>query len=772
MKKQLVYLYLLISITQSIKAQDPTTNLNKYWHYRYRLINYFMEIGMGKFDVDYPAEGQSIPAMVRNFSSGADECGSGCANGWRIYWYDQGRCLGYYIGTLATEYYLLNEYNLKNPNNIQNTNETVMELFYALHAVFRLDSIGLVTWVNWGNAIHNDIISIGNSTPVFPGAGYMMQDDIPNDFYNDVHPNPPTAITDATYGHYCQSGSGVVGPVSEVVSSYSADAATSQDNYYALLMGLELCVELLPNDINTFYYPDGTQVNFVNQLGYPDLRHMAQQLGTQIIQYIFNCGLVLDYPDGNGIGGACGSGYCEPMEEINSAFFSATNSPNCTYIDRSLCDGFGGWRDASDLCLIADLGCPPPAMNIEMPCELAAMSNDGAGNGTGNPGVNELIESLGNYPTHIGCLLCSNVTYANNYGEDLLFQAVNQVLYPTNNNFGASYLNLCNMLDIINSAPWEGPYSHESQDQNMYPFDYGCCGWGSPNRFIYPPATQSQGGWSAGNYNGLDYMLFYNLYCIMAEWQNSYLSAVTVPSCNSYSCLSSYPGAANCSFGSPIVGSNTPSTAYNYINPYCTPIYVNQLAVASNGGFIIQGGTNSFIDLVPESGYTLTVNPGGYFDASCNQTCCEIPPSSYVYEPDNGSTNGDDMGPVKNTDTLTNSLIGFSNTSNRSQIPRIDTINYQMSSEFASKPNYDAIIAYPNPFQSQTTIEFAVGETTPVSISIYDINNNKIRDAFIGTVYTQGEYAQLFNGSDLTAGTYLFVMTTQNDKKTLKIIKK
>jgi len=223
MKKQFVTIFLIVSNIlwiKDIKSQCSNYNtfnaMDTYWHYRYRLINYFMQVGEGTWDENIPQGGfgQSIPAYTRNFPNDNNECSSNppysCANGNQIWWSDVGRNLGYYIGTLASEYYLLY-------NNGQNTNQTVMELYYAIHAAFRLDSIGLIMWVRMGNTIDPSIIpNVQEANPIinFPGYGYMAQDDVPIDFYNNV--GTVTALSN--YGGYCQTGSGIVGPVNFVNS--------------------------------------------------------------------------------------------------------------------------------------------------------------------------------------------------------------------------------------------------------------------------------------------------------------------------------------------------------------------------------------------------------------------------------------------------------------------------------------------------------------------------------------------------------------------------
>lgn len=78
---------------------------------------------------------------------------------------------------------------------------------------------------------------------------------------------------------------------------------------------------------------------------------------------------------------------------------------------------------------------------------------------------------------------------------------------------------------------------------------------------------------------------------------------------------------------------------------------------------------------------------------------------------------------------------------------------------------------YPNPFSNSTTFEFAVKETTPVTISIFDVSGEKVADVFVNQTYKRGNYTQNFNGSSLGAGTYLAVLTTKDDRKSVKIVK-
>ena len=52
--KKLILFLLIVFARSYMQGQDELTNLQKYWHYRYRLVNYFMVVGEGS--------GMSLPA--------------------------------------------------------------------------------------------------------------------------------------------------------------------------------------------------------------------------------------------------------------------------------------------------------------------------------------------------------------------------------------------------------------------------------------------------------------------------------------------------------------------------------------------------------------------------------------------------------------------------------------------------------------------------------------------------------------------------------------
>lgn len=114
----------------SFLAAQTTTDAelqNKYWFYRHRLRTEFMKVGK--------TEGHSIPASTINL---AHTCGGVPG---KISWGDATIDLGEYIAILAMEYKMLKDAN-------QDFTATANELYFALHAVERLDDFAEVFFKN------------------------------------------------------------------------------------------------------------------------------------------------------------------------------------------------------------------------------------------------------------------------------------------------------------------------------------------------------------------------------------------------------------------------------------------------------------------------------------------------------------------------------------------------------------------------------------------------------------------------------------------------
>jgi hypothetical protein len=780
--KKSIFIFLLISLlTGSIatigKCQATQADLNRYWNYRMRLVNSFMTIGMGT--ASSSNFGESIPADVRNGGSNG-----GPSN--ILYHGDDGRTIGYYIGTLATEWKLLK-------NNHQSTDETVMELFYALHAIFRCDSEAIHIWNHLGLSYSNPAI-VGADPVTFPGSGFMMPNDIglinlPADAATPIN-NPQNLVTykDVNNVVVALVGTGQVGPVTlieggdgAVVTAVSGDPFTSFytsiDNYIGILIGLSLAVKELDPGITSFTAPNGNTCNFGSYYG--DLQSMAEQLGHSILYYIMiSSDFELKFPDGtltpNDAGDA--SQFEKPLELIADDFFGFSNATSLT----GPTPGFPlpDWSDYS-LCSQLDLKCNPPQIqNIEMGCEMAAASNDG---GYYSNAVS-MISALGNYGSNPGCGILCQLLPANNYGWDLFYGAVLEVLHP-----GSNLVAPCDMTSIISGAPDGGPFCHVPGS------DYAPNGWASDKRFAQQPPMQTDGtGAFEGNYNGLDYMLFFNLYNLVSQQYqanlqnqpvlvndngnnfvgtlNSPLSWQNPPDLYPFTLTIITPAHAHSDetqFETPEGYIGSP---YDIISYDCAPIIVQKLNIQKNvevtyggggripftnsivsGSLDIQGGQNSYIDLNPTQGNIIIEN-GTDFDAACTRSCCIASPFYYTYDFNNAS-------------------ITFDRKINPNQDSNNFPPPYVRSNAFDTINAHDGIINYPNPFRKETTFDFTLRKNGIVSIYLTDMGGKTLANLIDNIPFEKGSHVINFDGSALASGSYVAVLVTKDSRKTINILK-
>jgi hypothetical protein len=231
-------------------AQTQTDNDNhrKYWYYRSRLVNDFVKVGLG--------DGESMPFNQRGAAE-TESTGFADPNQNKLKLGDGASTLGYYIALLATEYHLL-------AANNANTAKVKHELFCTLNAINRLDykAEGVYTW---GTERLN---------------GFFVRDDA------------AASLLTANFDHfnYYQSRgfmSKMQHPVTHVASDWEEakangkDIAMSQDQVYDLLFGLAFVSKLVPpteTDNNaTFPYEPTVQTSLAQE---------SRTIASRIINFI------------------------------------------------------------------------------------------------------------------------------------------------------------------------------------------------------------------------------------------------------------------------------------------------------------------------------------------------------------------------------------------------------------------------------------------------------------------------------------------------------
>lgn len=193
-------LLLFLGVVYLLPAQNLEQNLAKYWQYRHKLVTQYMLVGDG--------QGYSLPASYIN--PGVE----------RMKWSDNTIWLGWYLGTLATEYELLHNARYQGyagADSVSRRQENLNELYYALKALIRLDSTAETSFT-W-----NPSCGVPNNR-----NGFFIRDDVPSDFTDSF---PGYNFVDADF----------------VELNYANEM--SQDQVYHVLLGLSLIKKFVPNTV-------------------------------------------------------------------------------------------------------------------------------------------------------------------------------------------------------------------------------------------------------------------------------------------------------------------------------------------------------------------------------------------------------------------------------------------------------------------------------------------------------------------------------------------
>lgn len=233
-----IFLALFLSMDFiSLNAQNPDViNLQKYWMARHRQKQHYLVVG--------DKAGHSIPAGFYNKKDSMSHYGDGTIR------------LGWYISILATEFKLLELYG-------QDVTSTAEELYYALKAIERLDSVSGIMWSHYNfpnGVLPKDIEDFGPNLSnfnllnpaVFDSATYRW---VPASTYNPSNDNTKDGffVRDDVPIYMKHQLTGVKLIASSHAESYAQNNhryyfanEMSQDQLVFLLMGLKLVDELIP----------------------------------------------------------------------------------------------------------------------------------------------------------------------------------------------------------------------------------------------------------------------------------------------------------------------------------------------------------------------------------------------------------------------------------------------------------------------------------------------------------------------------------------------
>jgi len=554
MIKKIILIILFCVIQLVGYAQNIEQNQTKYWYYRNRLINNFLKVGAD--------QGCSLPSDARGHESYSS-----------LKWGD-GPDWGWYVGVLATEYKLLIDNN-------QDASETIKELYYALEAFNRLDYTAETYFKdvngNYGQPSLN---------------GFYIREDVPPNFIDPLDPQ-------SNYKHFnselvpsdCNKDNSIYCRVDNVRNSLSPmydPYEESLDNMIHFIMGLSLVNRCVGSGI---VYNDGTGVkSFID--GETDMLIEAHKIVDRMVSWaqvhswrIKNPVTQKWVPAKDG-GEAWGFSFGFAM-----AACKATNPPTL---------GNGGCPKYQD-AITAAAYVPWQAFQASFIFPFFF-------NNSYSDHLLGLLAALGNSWYFNGIAALPNTT---NIRLSAYYQIrdreylplLRQVLHGGGNGLPDNKYEY-----LINVAPCEGPNNNDGE--------YSSFEWSTQHRFRNPEKRGILEPDPKGEYNGLDYMLLFNLYSIAK-------SGTKQPYINSYTngvdrhVAINFP--INLPFGSTVLGS--------HLRPGMIGAFNNITAINSilaNGDITYRAGRE--IALLP--GFSVGV--GADFGAFIEPFHCEAGGYSYM----------------------------------------------------------------------------------------------------------------------------------------------
>ena len=94
----------------------------------------------------------------------------------------------------------------------------------------------------------------------------------------------------------------------------------------------------------------------------------------------------------------------------------------------------------------------------------------------------------------------------------------------------------------------------------------------------------------------------------------------------------------------------------------------------------------------------------------------------------------------------------------------------ELTAEMTGVPEECAFCsAYPNPFNPETNLTFNLPASGKISLKVFDIQGREVA-VLVDGWYPSGIYEVPFNGSQLSSGTYIAFLTTDNVKQSVKLL--
>jgi hypothetical protein len=542
---------------QNINLGDNNDdNMKKYWFYRTKLVNDFMLVGTGQ-------------GMSESFNQRASTSHTNPLTGNTLNVGDEISTLGYYIGVLATEYRLL-------VNNHQDDTKVVHELFCALNAVNRLDYTCESTLGTCPGGSLDGFLMRDDIDPYFvrdnynhfnyfhPDGGYI--DTASRHFFPNKNGND-----DRGFASVVQEGIYAVG---SSLTSYLGNPTNkellcfSQDHAASLLMGLGLVHSLVdPGAIdgsNNF-----AQYEVISQNSNGSLKKEAENITERVVGQLKLHNWHLQIPctgiDVNINNGGDVGPYSYPFAEAGCIISGQGTSMNsCTSC--TMPKACGNYHDAITLSSNA-LYWQPQAIvqstsknNGPIQAQLSAACNCIYSTLAGTV-ITQIVKVLEKVWKWLAFFVGYILEFVETVFETIIPQQINNITNDgmmTNVKFydyeyapfirrlihgggaglvppeavrfygatGDDYI-----TTLLNNAPCSGPWNSGANGASTV---NGNCDWTTSSRIDHPEQITCanygplqynlQAAAFTGEYNGIDYMLYYNVWQL---YHNIYISPGT-----------------------------------------------------------------------------------------------------------------------------------------------------------------------------------------------------------------------------------------------------
>ena len=469
MKTRPLIFYILL-LTNSILpcvliAQTEQENRDKYWHYRQRFNQYFMYVG--------DKSGESLVVCNRNRNMTT-----------RLCFGQHGIHFGYYLGMLATEYQLL----LRNHEQ-QTADSTLEELRYALLAYSEQMDKCEYYW---------------DKEPCLDG--FFVRENIPLDYLDTNTVSGRNHFnhlnTDLTKFHIFNSDSGKMGGLENGQPAFvnglfdvsQRKEPMSQDEAYGVMMGLALVAKCVPP---------------LEQ----EAKHLFELITLHIIgknecQNCHSNGYEIRKPD------------CSSISESSggvTAFFGYGIAAAAAKVTGKDIHYFYNTFDKEKF-----------AYTVKEYFQTGKMKSTIGGNnmymlwkicGNGIPGSQEwnrsMVSTLGaigdSWGKRTDKSLAKNCHWTKGskpHDWRTFYLSLWRFLHDKEPNTEEKQM----IRHELDSAPYHGPYNFKSE---AHPANFASGGWAYVYRYRATISEQFEGSRLLGVFNGLDYMLMYNLYQLL-----------------------------------------------------------------------------------------------------------------------------------------------------------------------------------------------------------------------------------------------------------------